>query len=56
MSVERLVVNASPLVCLFKCGLHDLLPSLRDAFAMLSGSGLWLYREFVEDLCHMEGE
>jgi hypothetical protein len=28
MSVERIVVNASPLICLFKSGLHDLLPRI----------------------------
>lgn len=33
-----------------------LLPSLRDAFAKLSSSGLWLSRELIEELCRMEGE
>jgi predicted nucleic acid-binding protein len=28
MSIERVVVNASPLICLFKSGFEDLLPSL----------------------------
>ena len=28
MSIERVVVNASPLICLFKSGLHGLLPAL----------------------------
>jgi predicted nucleic acid-binding protein len=28
MSIERVVVNASPLICLFKSGFHDLLPGL----------------------------
>jgi len=28
MRIERVVVNASPLICLFKSGLLDLLPSL----------------------------
>jgi hypothetical protein len=28
MSSEQLVVNASPLICLFKSGLHDLLPQI----------------------------
>lgn len=35
---------------------RGLLPSLRDAFAKLSGSGLWLSKELIDDLCHMEGE
>ncbi|MFA6414129.1 MAG: DUF3368 domain-containing protein [Syntrophales bacterium] len=35
---------------------RGLLPSLRDAFAKLSSSGLWLSREFVEELCITEGE
>ncbi|MBI2353757.1 MAG: DUF3368 domain-containing protein [Deltaproteobacteria bacterium] len=93
MPIERIVVNASPLICLFKSGLHDLLPqifkhivvpaavikevtvpgkgtagivvlakrrgllpSLRDAFAKLSGSGLWLSRDLIEELCRTEGE
>jgi predicted nucleic acid-binding protein len=28
MSIDRVVVNASPLICLFKAGLHGLLPNL----------------------------
>ena len=28
MSIDRVVINASPLICLFKAGLHDLLPHL----------------------------
>jgi predicted nucleic acid-binding protein len=28
MSIDRVVVNASPLICLFKSGLQDLLPAL----------------------------
>ena len=28
MSIDRVVVNASPLICLFKSGLQDLLPGL----------------------------
>jgi predicted nucleic acid-binding protein len=28
MRIERIVVNASPLICLFKSGLSDILPSL----------------------------
>jgi len=35
---------------------RGLLTSLRDAFAKLSGSGLWLSKELVEELCIMEGE
>jgi predicted nucleic acid-binding protein len=28
MSIDRVVINASPLICLFKCGLQELLPAL----------------------------
>ena len=33
-----------------------ILPSLRDAVAKLGRSGLWLSRDFVEQLCRTEGE
>jgi len=35
---------------------RNLLPSLRDAFAKLGNSGIWLSRDLVEDLCRLEGE
>jgi len=28
MSIDRVIVNASPLICLFKASLHELLPNL----------------------------
>jgi predicted nucleic acid-binding protein len=28
MQINHMVLNASPLICLFKSGLHDLLPAL----------------------------
>jgi len=34
----------------------NLLPSLREAFAKLSNSGIWLSRELIEELCRIEGE
>jgi len=35
---------------------RNLLPSLREAFAKLSNSGIWLSRELTEELCRLEGE
>lgn len=33
MPIDRVIVNASPLICLFKCGLQVLLPGLfQDIF------------------------
>jgi len=34
MSIDRVVVNASPLICLFKSGLQDLLPGLFPEIAV----------------------
>jgi len=35
---------------------RNLLSSLRDAFSKLSNSGLWLSRDLIDELCHLEGE
>ncbi|MBV5340992.1 MAG: DUF3368 domain-containing protein [Deltaproteobacteria bacterium] len=35
---------------------RKLLPSLREAFAKLSNSGIWLSRELIDELCRLEGE
>jgi predicted nucleic acid-binding protein len=35
---------------------RNLLPSLRDTFAKLGSSGIWLSRDLVEELCRLEGE
>ncbi len=35
---------------------RKLLPSLREAFAKLSNSGIWLSRDLIEELCRLEGE
>ena len=34
----------------------NLLLSLREAFTKLSGSGIWLSRDLIEELCRQEGE
>jgi predicted nucleic acid-binding protein len=35
---------------------NGLLPSLRDAFARLGKSGIWLSPALIDDLCRLEGE
>jgi len=35
---------------------RNLLPSLREAFAKLSNSGIWLSRDLIEEICRSEGE
>jgi predicted nucleic acid-binding protein len=70
MPINRVVVNASPLICLFKSGLADLLPvgvivlakrrelipSIRESLEKLITAGLWLSSDFRDQVCRRFGE
>jgi len=64
MPINRAVVNASPLICLYTGTVgvlvlakrRKLIPSIRESLKKLMAAGLWLSSDFRDQVCRKFGE
>lgn len=58
MSIDAVVINASPLITLFRSGQAELLPQLfnREGLNKLRDAGLWLSEDIVRLIKSQAGE